>query len=289
MAAPVPRQGLGLRRSVTAAHAGVLGRPIEHSLSPVLHRAAYRALGLDWTYQAVDCGVAELPAVLSARADWIGFSCTMPLKHAVLEVAAGATPLARRVGAANTLLRAPDGWRADNTDVHGIVAALRPHAAARPAPGSCTILGAGGTAQAALAAAHQLGVATCTVLVRDVRRTAAAQATAARVGIGIVVGELDANRDELAAHVVVSTLPPGAADALAHRRWQPDQVVLDVVYAGWPTPLAGAAARAGATVVSGASMLLHQAVAQVELMTGRAAPVDAMRAALLDAAPGCGL
>src|SRR4051794_29059156 len=147
-----------------ASHAGVLGRPIAHSLSPVLHRAAYAALDLAWTYEAIDCGVAELPAVLAERADWAGFSATMPLKHALLDVAAQVRPAAVAVGAANTLLPGPDGWIADNTDVHGIVAALTEQGVR---PSSVCVLGAGGTAQAAVVALNEAGVARCGLLVRD--------------------------------------------------------------------------------------------------------------------------
>src|SRR5690348_7299434 len=123
---------------MAALRAGVLGRPVAHSLSPVLHRQAYAALGLDWTYDAIDCGVADLPAVLAERADWAGFSATMPLKHAVLDVAAAVRPSARLVGAANTLLPGPDGWIADNTDVLGVTGALAEHAVE---PSSVTVLG----------------------------------------------------------------------------------------------------------------------------------------------------
>jgi shikimate dehydrogenase len=270
---------------VTARQAGVLGRPIEHSLSPVLHRAAYAALGLPWVYHALDCGVEELPGVLAARADWAGFSATMPLKHAALDVAAEVSDLAAAVGAANTLLPVPGGWRADNTDVTGVAAALRPHVTGRDV---MTVLGGGGTAQAAVAAAQQLGLAGCTVLLRDPARADRVLGTAERVGIGVTVGRLAPDTVELRERVVVSALPPGAADPLADRHWRPGQVVLDVVYAGWPTPLAAAAGAAGATVLSGAAVLLFQAAAQLTLMTGRDAPVEAMRAALLAAAPGCG-
>jgi shikimate dehydrogenase len=272
-----------------APHAAVLGRPVEHSLSPVLHRAAYAALGLDWTYDAIDCGVDELPAVLAARADWAGFSCTMPLKHAILGAATRRSALAEAVGAANTLVPDPAGWRADNTDVHGLVAALRPHVdSPGHSPIRATVLGGGGTAQAAVAALAELGCTSCTVLMRDPARAAPVLATAARFGIGAVVGRLDVARDELGGQVVISTLPPGAADALAARPWSSGQIVVDVAYAGWPTPLAAAAHQAGATTISGAVMLLHQAAAQVELMTGGDAPVAAMRVALLAVAPGCG-
>jgi shikimate dehydrogenase len=266
--------------------AGVLGRPIAHSLSPVLHRAAYAALGLDWTYDAIDCGVDDLPDALAARSDWAGFSVTMPLKHALLEVAAEINPIAAAVGAGNTLLPGPRGWIADNTDVAGIVAALGEHAVA---PSSVTILGAGGTAQAVLGALLALGVDECAVLVRDPSRTAALHGTAERFGIGIAVAALEAGAAALGAGLIVSTLPSGAADALAARSWRQGQAVFDVVYAPWPTPLAAAAARAGATVVSGALMLLHQAAVQVALMTGTDAPVDAMRAAWAAAVPAGGV
>jgi shikimate dehydrogenase len=264
----------------------VLGRPVAHSLSPVLHRAAYADLGLDWTYEAIDCGEDDLAAVLAARAGWAGFSCTMPLKHAILEVAVEVAPLAAAVGSANTLLPHPGGWRADNTDVAGIVAALAEHAVA---PRSVTILGAGGTAQAMLAALVALGVESAVVLVRDPARTSGVRATADRLGLTVTVRPLEPGASALGADLVVSTLPRGAADPLARWEWRPDQTVFDVVYDPWPTALAGAASARGARVVSGALMLLHQAAVQVSLMTGREAPVDSMRAALDAAAPGSGL
>lgn len=264
----------------------MLGRPIAHSLSPVLHRAAYAALGLDWTYEAIDCGVAELPDALAERADWAGFSATMPLKHALLEVAAEIRPIAAAVGSANTLLRGPDGWVAENTDVAGIVAALAEHSVA---PSTVTILGAGGTAQAMLAALLTLGVEECTVLVRDPARAGALLATAERLDLGVRVDHLDDSAAALKADLVASTLPPGAADRLDEHIWLPHQTLFDVVYTPWPTPFAESAARAGARVVSGALMLLHQAAVQVALMTGHEAPVVAMRSALAQAAPDCGV
>lgn len=269
------------------ARAAVLGRPIGHSRSPVLHRAAYAALALDWTYEAIDCGADDLAAVLAARAGWAGFSCTMPLKRAVLAVADEVTPLARSVGAGNTLLPRPaGGWLADNTDVAGIVAGLDER---RVVPRQVTVLGAGGTAQAAVAALAQLGGTACAVLVRDRSRAAALLATAEALGVRVSVGALAVDAAELNADLVISTLPPGAADPLADRSWSADQALLDAVYDPWPTVLARRVDAAGGVVLSGALMLLHQAAAQVALMTGRTAPVAAMRAALLAAAPGCGV
>jgi shikimate dehydrogenase len=269
-----------------AGKAGVLGRPVEHSLSPVLHRAAYAALGLNWTYDAIDCGVDELSTVLADRADWAGFSATMPLKHALLDVAVEVRERAASIGAANTLLARPAGWLADNTDAYGIAAALSEHDVR---PRSVTLLGAGGTAQAVLAALVELGLGGCTVLVREPSRAGALTATAERLGAQVSVDILAAGHPALAVDLVVSTLPPGAADEFAARDWTSEQAVLDVVYRPWPTPLAAAAAAGGATVVSGALMLLHQAAEQVRLMTGRDAPVEAMREALHTAAPNCGV
>jgi shikimate dehydrogenase len=273
----VPPEPLGL---LIARRAAVLGRPVAHSLSPVLHGAAYGALGLSWTFTAVDVGPGELGEFLaSCGPEWIGFACTMPLKQEAVLLASEVSPRATAVGAANTLLRRPEGgWSADNTDVAGIVGALR-ESGVRPATAS--VLGAGGTAQAAVVALAELGLARCTVQVRDVTRTTQLRDAAQRAGIDVDVHPLGDPAGEL----VISTLPPGAADPLAARDWRAGTAVLDVVYAPWPTPLAAAVGAAGGTVIGGALMLLHQAALQVELMTGRAAPIEAMRAALREAAP----
>jgi shikimate dehydrogenase len=266
--------------------AAVLGHPIGHSLSPVLHRAAYAALGLsDWHYEAIDCDEAALAALIDGADSgrWGGFSCTMPLKRAALSLATEADPLATAVGAANTLLPLPGGgWRAATTDVIGMIAAL---GEAKAHFYDATILGAGGTAQAALAAVAVAGASRCTALVRDLTRADQLQATAERLGVRIEIADLSASAPALGADLVVSTLPANAADQFAARRWRSDQFVLDAVYDPWPTELAAAAAGRGATVISGASMLLHQAAAQVQLMTGRSAPLEAMRDALSDADP----
>lgn len=273
----MPPEPLGL---LIARRAAVLGRPVAHSLSPVLHGAAYGALGLSWTFTAVEVGPGELGEFLaSCGPEWIGFACTMPLKQEAVLLASEVSPRATAVGAANTLLRRPEGgWSADNTDVAGIVGALR-ESGVRPA--TATVLGAGGTAQAAVVALAELGLARCTVQVRDVTRTTQLRDAAQRAGIDVDVHPLGDPAGEL----VISTLPPGAADPLAARDWRAGTAVLDVVYAPWPTPLAAAVGAAGGTVIGGALMLLHQAALQVELMTGRAAPIEAMRAALREAAP----
>jgi shikimate dehydrogenase len=260
--------------------AAVLGRPIGHSLSPVLHRAAYAALGLtDWRYDPVDCGEADLAGFVGGLGpEWAGMSLTMPLKRIVLAVAGEVSPLARAVGAANTLVRRGGGWRADNTDVAGIVAALRE--AGVTAPAQTVLLGAGGTAQAALAALREIGVPRPTVLVRDPGRAGDLGAAGERLGVRPAIHGWARLRAAADADLVISTVPAGAADVLAELPFHPPTTVLDVVYAPWPTPLATAAAAAGCQVVSGLAMLLHQAAAQVRLMTGQDAPIDAMRTAL---------
>jgi shikimate dehydrogenase len=255
-----------------------------------VHNAAYAALGLDgWMYDAIDCTERELPEFLvrTRRGPWAGFSCTMPLKRAVLDAADEADPLAVAVGAANTLIPIPDGgWRAAMTDVDGMVAALGEAGASFY---DVTILGAGGTAQAALAAVARGGAAQVTALVRDQTRADALRETAQRLGVALSIASLEVGAAALAADLVISTLPATAADPYADRRWRGTQVVFDAVYEPWPTELARAAARHGATIVSGTALLLHQAAAQVTLMTGRRAPLAAMRAALRAAAPDSGV
>ena len=260
--------------------AAVLGSPVAHSLSPVLHNAAYAALGLtDWSYGLHECREPELAVFVDGLGpEWAGLSCTMPLKRVTLDVADELDELAGAIGAANTLVLT--GRRtAYNTDVVGIGTTLGPDIST----GRAVVLGAGGTAQAALAALREAGVEDVTVLVRDLGRTDELRDTAERLAVAprIVAALADpaaASAELEGSDVVISTLPPGGADPLVPPG--AGAVVLDVVYAPWPTPFAAAALAAGAGVRSGLEMLLHQAVAQVELMTGKPGPVAAMRTAL---------
>ncbi|GEL21897.1 shikimate 5-dehydrogenase [Pseudonocardia sulfidoxydans NBRC 16205] len=268
-----------------ARRAAVLGSPVAHSLSPVLHRAAYDALGLaGWEYGRRECDEAGLPGFVDGLdGSWAGLSLTMPLKRVAIDVADRVSELAAATGAANTLVFTRDGRSADNTDVAGIVEALRE--AGVVTARDAVVLGAGGTARAALAALRELGDPAPRVLVRDTRRAAALREAAERLGVtpdvrADLADPADAARALAGAGVVISTLPHGAADALVGTGWSASTAVLDAVYAGWPTPFAASAADAGCRVVSGLSMLLHQAVEQVTLMTGRAGPVEPMRAAL---------
>lgn len=265
--------------------AAVIGSPVAHSLSPVLHNAAYAALGLSgWTYERIECVAEEVPALVAGLGpEWVGLSCTMPNKRAALAVATEVTARAAAVGAANTLVRTENGWRADCTDVDGVVGALRSVGFAGGGRG--VLLGAGGTATATLAGFADLGVKDVSLVVREPSRAEEAVECAARVGVEVSVLRLsDVDLGELAStsDVLVSTLPASAteliADALARAPF-----VLDVIYHPWPTPVATAVERTGSKLATGLDMLLHQAFGQVEQFTGSSAPRDVMRVALREA------
>ncbi|WP_285728495.1 shikimate dehydrogenase [Nocardiopsis sp. ATB16-24] len=261
--------------------AAVLGSPVAHSLSPVLHTAAYTAMGLDeWSYGMHECAEEELAAFLGGLGDeWAGLSLTMPLKRRALDLADTVSDLSRRVGGANTLVRRGGDWQAHNTDVAGIAEALTE--AGVGAPRSAVILGAGATAASALAALVSLGLSSpVTVLVRDPRRTEDLVAAARRIGHPLEVGTLSEAGERLDVDLVVSSLPSGAADRYADLVAASRADLFDVVYAPWPTRVAAAVAARGGRVVGGFPMLLHQAVEQVRLMTGvDDVPVKAMREA----------
>ncbi|HLU28439.1 MAG TPA: shikimate dehydrogenase [Glycomyces sp.] len=263
--------------------AAVLGKPIEHSLSPVIHSAGFAAAGLaDWTYTRHECDEPALARFVDGLDDtWAGLSLTMPLKEIALVVAEEATPLAEALGAANTLVLR-DGQRlADNTDAPGMVDALAE--VGLTAAKEVAVLGAGGTARAALGAARRLGAETVTVFARRREAVAGLEPVAERLGLDLRSASWDeavvAGRSDL----VVSTVPKGVADGL-RLDWRPGAVLFDVVYDPWPTPLAAAAEREGAKVLDGLALLLAQAVLQWTRFTGLdRAPVAAMREALYTA------
>ena len=262
--------------------AAVLGKPIAHSLSPVLHRAAYEALGFtDWTYEVVECDERGLAAYVESRGqEWAGLSLTMPLKRTVLPLLDHVDRLAAATGGANTVVFRPEGRYGYNTDVQGIVDALTEAGVA--APGSVAIIGAGATACSALAAVGELGATGADIVARDPSRADGLLATADRLGLTARLRPWAGLGDAPIPDLLISTVPAGAADEYSERlrlTHQAPPAVLDVVYHPWPTPLARAAAAAGSVVASGYAMLLHQAAAQVELMTGKPAPLEAMRVA----------
>ncbi|GAB3784439.1 shikimate dehydrogenase [Nocardioides ungokensis] len=262
-------------------HCAVLGDPIAHSLSPVLHRAGYAAVGLDWEYDAVrvdEGGLAGFVAGLDPS--WRGLSLTMPLKRAAMSLATATTARARLAGAANTLVL-DDGVAvlADNTDLPGAVAAVRERYAGPVTAG--TVLGGGATAASTGLALCELGARTVTLMVRSAERAAEAMAAIARHPSGPSVEVRSLAGDPVSGEVVVSTIPAAAQDAELVARCAAAPVLFEVLYDPWPTPLA-AAERAG-VLVGGLDLLVHQAALQFELFTGIAAPLEAMRTAGVEA------
>ena len=271
---------------LTAHRAAVCGQPIGHSLSPVIHTAGFAAAGLlNWTYTAIECDAAGLPGLVHGLGpEWVGLSLTMPLQEVALTLASAASPAARVVGVANTLVRQADGsWYADNTDIPGMVRVLRE--AGVPDKPSVTVLGGGGTARAALAACARLGATEVTVATRRPAVVDELAPVAEALGITLI-GRDFVSVTALESDAVISTVPKGAADELAlTAAWRPGTVLFDAIYDPWPTPLAAAADANGVRVASGLDLLLAQALGQFEQFTGVVpAPEAPMRAALTAAA-----
>ncbi|MCX3062528.1 shikimate dehydrogenase [Streptomyces beihaiensis] len=261
--------------------AAVLGSPIAHSLSPQLHNAAYAALGLDdWTYDRFDIDEAALPGFFAGLGpEWAGLSLTMPLKRAVIPLLDEITGTARSVEAVNTVVLRPDGRRVgDNTDIPGLVAALRERGVEKTE--SAAILGAGATASSALAALSRICSGEVTAYVRSERRADEMRGWGDRLGVRVRTADWADAAHAFDAPLVISTTPKGTTDDLAARLPQRVGTLFDVVYDPWPTPLAAAWQQRGGSVLSGLDLLVHQAVFQFEQFTGDRRPVlDAMRAA----------
>lgn len=261
--------------------AAVLGSPIAHSLSPVLHRAAYAALGLDWRYDAIEVTTAELPSFVGSCAwpEWVGLSLTMPLKTDVLPLLDEVSDTASIVRAANTVVFTEHGRAGHNTDVAGMERALQEAHGAGLAPRRGAIIGSGATARSALAALSRLGAGEAVVIARNSDSARGVGDLGRDLGVRVSLSPWD-SPEPIDADAVIATVPPGAADALALRVPAGPGVLLDVAYGSGPTALATAWSRAGGPVADGLDLLLWQAVDQVRLMTGQDAPVAAMRAAL---------
>lgn len=281
--------------------AAVIGSPIDHSLSPVLHRAAWDSLGIpaSWTYRREEVTEETLPAfVATLDNDCLGLSVTMPCKQAVMPLCDAVDPLAQAVGAVNTVINAGGLLTGFNTDVHGMVAAIRQARAHQdlPAPSRALVLGARASASSALAALGTLGVTDIQVAARRFGGPGSAVLAATRLGLTLEHVLWTRDEDVAAAlsqaDIVISTMPAGVTDELAARitagevRIGPHATLLDIVYSPLNTPLVVAWRKAGGVVAHGLDMLLHQAALQVQLMTGREPDLQAMHTALQAALPG---
>lgn len=268
----------------------VLGHPVAHSLSPTLHAAAYRMLGLEWSYGRVDVREHELAGFLDGvDGSWRGFSATMPLKEELARMGDGDREVAL-TGAANTVLLADDGRRLlRNTDVYGVERALRD--AGLVSAEHAVIVGAGATARSVLVALERCGARAVTVVVRDPARARGARDLADELGLEFDVVELgDLASVVDATDVVAWTLPNGVPVEtdlpLAARE---RAVALDVTYHPWPGPLAAQWLEVGGRVASGRDMLLHQAVRQVRFFVSGQTEVALEQEAAVEAAMAAAL
>ncbi|MCG7309108.1 shikimate dehydrogenase [Brachybacterium sp. ACRRE] len=269
----------------------VVGSPIAHSLSPVLHTAAYRALGIeDAQYGRFEVPSGQLQAFLSTEegARLQGLSVTMPGKVEAHDLASSRDTTARMLGIANTLVRTPAGaWRAENHDVHGIVAALGDHSLS--ACRTVGVLGSGATAVSALAAASRLGASEVLLTARSPEKLAPLRALARDLGMDSREVPFSRSREVLGADAAISALAIDGARRVAEdwRRQGVDSVppvFLDALYDPWPAPLAAVVAEHGGEVASGLEMLVHQADMQLRSMLGiPGAPLEAMREAARNA------
>ena len=262
---------------------GILGWPVDHSLSPAMHNAAFEALGMNWTYLAFAVAPERVHEAIRglAAAGCSGLNVTIPHKQAVLEACSAVSPAVEAIGAANTLI--PDGaggFRADNTDAEGFLRALDEAVEGDVAGKRVLLIGAGGAGRAVAFAVRSRGGH---LLVAN--RTAA---RAAELGepVPFEAGAINAAAAEAALVVNASSLGMGAAEVpleLPLAGIGPGQVVNDLVYRPGGTPWLAAAAARGARTVDGLGMLLHQGAAAFERWTGVDAPIAEMRAALLSA------
>jgi shikimate dehydrogenase len=260
----------------SARRCAVLGSPIQHSLSPALHRAAYAHLGLAWTYDRVEVNERGLAAfVRELDSSWRGLSLTMPLKVAVLELG-DVDQWASLAGAGNTLILEGGSRTVHNTDVGGLTWAVGEVTTSPPQ--RVTILGAGATASAALIAASQLGAQQVTIVVRTPARAEPLRPLAVQLGVELDIRPWWARLPD--ADLAVSTVVSGAADTIAPSVVDTVPVIVDVIYDPWPTVLATTAEGAGCTVINGRDLLVGQALLQIELMTGHSVPADVLYAAL---------
>jgi shikimate dehydrogenase len=263
---------------------GIIGHPVAHSLSPLLHNTAFAHLGLDW----VSVGLPVMPGRAAAALDGAhdlgirGLSVTMPHKEEIARAVSFRTQLAERLGAVNCVVDQDGSWLGDSTDGDGLLAALARGGHFIATGRRCLVVGAGGAARAVVAALGDAGASEVVVVNRTPGRAAAAAALAGPVG------RVGTGSDAIGCELVVNATPVGMDDvAGGPTGWPvdpgllgPSQVVVDLVYHPPLTPWLQAAAAQGATVMNGLGMLVHQAAFIIERWTGLEAPVDAMWAAV---------
>ena len=243
----------------------VLGSPISHSKSPLIQRAAYAVLGLDWRYDAVEVTGETLAGFLaSCDETWRGLSLTMPLKRDVLPLLHRRAPLVDLVGGANTVLFTAEGLHGFNTDVYGVQRSFRE--AGVESLGAVHVIGAGATAASVIAGVAGLGATRVGVSARTPEKARPLVALGEALGVAVSVvpwGVVGSVPD-----AVVSTLPGGQYDLGFSEQVRSGSVLFDVAYDPWPSALASQWTEAGGSVIPGIELLLNQALGQVRIFVG---------------------
>jgi shikimate dehydrogenase len=269
---------------------GVLGDPVDHSLSPAMHNAAFAACELPYLYLRYRVPTDALPQALAEarQLDMGGLNLTVPLKEVAITLLDDVTAEARRIGAVNTIVFEDGRLHGDNTDARGFLRSLEGRVALDGA--HVVLIGAGGSARAVGTALATAGCTHVTVANRSLARASDLARALEDLGpIRTTIASLDALEDGIGladARLVVNTTSTGLEGepiAVRHGATPHDCVFMDLVYGAQPTPFLRAAARARRRTLDGSGMLLHQGALAFEAWTGRPAPLDAMRRALVDA------
>ncbi|HEX3795822.1 MAG TPA: shikimate dehydrogenase, partial [Acidimicrobiales bacterium] len=270
----------GVASDVTVV--GVIGSPITHSLSPLLHDTAFAVLGVPWVSHAFEVPAGRAAdAMADMRAIGLaGLSVTMPHKGDVYELMDECSPEATLLRAVNCIVARDGRLRGENTDGAGFLASLERGADFSPAGKRCLVIGAGGAARAVAVALAGAGASEVAVVNRTAERATALVHAAGGV---VRLGAFDDETEVAQADLVVNATPIGMGPDAAAGQWpvdpallHPGQVVADLIYDPRPTAWLVAAGDRGALAVDGLGMLVHQAAAQITLWTGLDAPVDAM-------------
>lgn len=243
--------------------AAVLGSPISHSLSPILHNTAYEKLGIFGQYQAIDVKAESLRDFIAGLDEsWTGLSLTMPLKEEVLAIADDVDPLASRIHSANTLIRSVNGWKAITTDVNGFTEALAANGVREFS--TVIILGSGATARAA-AAACDLPGRHISVIHRNRAREEAMRESVELADLEF----LEWGSGLFDADLLINATPAGVADTYAEKLEGDTQgIFFEALYNPWPTKLLAKWRAHNGLSIDGLDLLVHQGIDQVELMTG---------------------
>lgn len=253
-----------MRTTLAAKRAEVWGTPIGHSRSPALHTAAYEVLGWDVTYGAREVGIDALGSLVAdIDSSWVGVSLTMPLKEAILPLVSAHRELVDALGVANTIVVREGNLYLENTDPFGVRQALV--LGGDKGFTQAAVLGAGATARSVIYALHQLGVERVSLVSRDHARSERTLECASVLGLEVAWVPLDSWADIGGVELVASTLPADAKVRDVPSAVVEGSALFDVAYHPWPSSLARVWQQANRPVISGMSMLVYQAIAQIRL------------------------